>query len=311
MLLFAAGATNRRASTGLSRTVKLKGYRTGHVPRRMVERYFGEDLKKNVAQELVTGSIHEPLGEHKLDPVAPPCVENGEVKMGEPFKYTATVEVRPNVDPKDYEGLAAPKTDVEITDAQVEEGGDAEEPVHRGGHLLLAQLLVERALSDGSGRSSSRNFPEAVRPFPGRRKRRAGPTRKSDRRKGLNPRRPLRTMLAMRRSLAAIALSATLGYAVAPALAAACCPAAAPHACCTKTGNDATATRAPCCKRSPETATPRTEATPGSATRVAAPLAGALEHAPALATSSALAAPVRNLARPRSHALGPPLRLRI
>ena len=216
MLLFAAGATNRRAFTGLSRTVKLKGYRTGHVPRRMVERYFGEDLKKNVAQELVTGSIHEALGEHKLDPVAP-----------------------------------------------------------------------------------------------GRRKRRAGPTRRSDRRKGLNPRRPLRTMLAMRRSLAAIALSATLGYAVAPALAAACCPAAAPHACCTKTGNDATATRAPCCKRSPETATPRTEATPGSATRVAAPLAGALEHAPALATSSALAAPVRNLARPRSHALGPPLRLRI
>jgi len=25
---------------GLSRTVKLKGYRAGHVPRRLVERYF-------------------------------------------------------------------------------------------------------------------------------------------------------------------------------------------------------------------------------------------------------------------------------
>jgi trigger factor len=113
-----------RAFTGLSRTVKLKGYRTGHVPRRMVERYFGDDVKKNVAQELVTGSIHEAMGEHKLDPVAPPRVENGEVKMGEPFKYTATVEVRPHVDPKDYEGLTAPKVEVAVTDAQVDERVD-------------------------------------------------------------------------------------------------------------------------------------------------------------------------------------------
>ena len=28
-----------RAYTGLSRTVKLKGYRAGHVPRRLVERF--------------------------------------------------------------------------------------------------------------------------------------------------------------------------------------------------------------------------------------------------------------------------------
>ena len=60
-----------RAYTGLSRTVKLKGYRAGHVPRRLVERYFGDDVKKDVAQKLVAGSIHEALEEHKLTPVAP------------------------------------------------------------------------------------------------------------------------------------------------------------------------------------------------------------------------------------------------
>src|SRR5205823_6469659 len=90
------------AYTSVSRTVKLKGYRQGHVPRRLVERYFGDDVKKDVAQKLVTGSIHEALAEHKLDPVAPPRVENGAVEAGQPFKYTATVEVRPKVEPKDY-----------------------------------------------------------------------------------------------------------------------------------------------------------------------------------------------------------------
>jgi trigger factor len=110
-----------RAYTNVSRTVKLKGYRQGHVPRRLVERYFGDDVKKDVAQKLVTGSIHEALAEHKLDPVAPPRVENGAVEVGQPFKYTATVEVRPRVEPKDYEGLQVPQVDVEVTDAQVEE----------------------------------------------------------------------------------------------------------------------------------------------------------------------------------------------
>jgi len=110
-----------RAFTSVSRTVKLKGYRQGHVPRRLVERYFGDDVKKDVAQKLVTGSIHEALAEHRLDPVAPPRVENGAVEPGQPFKYTATVEVRPRVEPKDYEGLTVPKIEPIVTDAEVGE----------------------------------------------------------------------------------------------------------------------------------------------------------------------------------------------
>ena len=109
------------AYTSVSRTVKLKGYRQGHVPRRLVERYFGDDVKKDVAQKLVTGSIHEALANHKLDPVAPPRVENGSVEPGQPFKYTATVEVRPKVEPKDYEGLPVPKAEAEVKDAEVDE----------------------------------------------------------------------------------------------------------------------------------------------------------------------------------------------
>jgi trigger factor len=109
------------AYTTVSRTVKLKGYRQGHVPRRLVERFYGDEVKKDVAQKLVTGSIHEALAEHKLDPVAPPRVENGAIEPGQPFKYTATVEVRPFVEPKDYEGLTVPKVQADIADSEVEE----------------------------------------------------------------------------------------------------------------------------------------------------------------------------------------------
>jgi trigger factor len=109
-----------RAYSGLSRTVKLRGYRAGHVPRRLVERYFGDDVKKDVAQKLVAESIQEALLQHQLDPVAPPRVENDDVKPGEPFKYVATVEVRPRVEPKDYVGLPAPQLQVEVPDAEID-----------------------------------------------------------------------------------------------------------------------------------------------------------------------------------------------
>ncbi|MFL5421582.1 MAG: trigger factor [Myxococcales bacterium] len=109
-----------QAYTGLSRTVKLKGYRAGHVPRRLVERYFGEDVKKDVAQKLVNSTIGEALSEHKLEPVAPPRIETNDVNPGHPFKYVATVEVRPHVEPKDYLGLPVPKVDEDIDERMID-----------------------------------------------------------------------------------------------------------------------------------------------------------------------------------------------
>ncbi len=105
----------------LARTVRLKGYRAGHAPRRLVERHFADDLKRDVAQKLVSGSIFEALEQHKLEPIATPRVENGEVDASAPFKYVATIEVKPHVEPKEYEGLAAPKAEVEVTEAEIGE----------------------------------------------------------------------------------------------------------------------------------------------------------------------------------------------
>ncbi len=109
-----------RAVGELSRTVKLKGYRAGKVPRRLVERFYGAEVRQEVAQKLVQGSLFTALAEHKLDPVDTPRVENGEVDPAAPFKYTATIEVRPIIDPKDYFGLAGPKLDASVTDAELD-----------------------------------------------------------------------------------------------------------------------------------------------------------------------------------------------
>lgn len=104
----------------LSRTVKLKGYRQGHVPRRLLERYFKSDVEHDVAKNLVESTIAEALKEHAIAAVAPPMVTNEGVAEGKSFKYSARVEVKPQVEPKDYEGLEAARPSAAVSDHDVE-----------------------------------------------------------------------------------------------------------------------------------------------------------------------------------------------
>jgi trigger factor len=53
--------------------------------------------------------------------VAPPTVEELEIKSGAPFKFTARVEVRSQVTPKDYSGLPLSRRPAAVTDEQVAE----------------------------------------------------------------------------------------------------------------------------------------------------------------------------------------------
>jgi len=58
-------------------------------------------VKKDVAQKLVTGSIHEALAEHQLDRWRLLGLKTARWKRVSRSSNTATVEVGPRVEPKD------------------------------------------------------------------------------------------------------------------------------------------------------------------------------------------------------------------
>ena len=110
-----------RTYRALSRQVRVPGFRPGKVPRRILEARFASQVEGEVVQNLVEQSYQLALVEHpELFPVAPPRVNSDELKPGEPFRFQASVEVKPKLDPKDYEGLSLKKQKVEIADAQVD-----------------------------------------------------------------------------------------------------------------------------------------------------------------------------------------------
>ncbi len=97
-----------KAYSDLRRDVRLKGFRPGKVPRAIVERMYKRQVEDEVARDLIESSLGQAIQEKQIQPVAPPTVDNLELKSGAPFKFSARVEVRSLVVPKDYWASSCP-----------------------------------------------------------------------------------------------------------------------------------------------------------------------------------------------------------
>src|SRR3954469_25813861 len=110
-----------KAYTDLRRDVRLKGFRPGKVPRAIVEKMYRRQVEDEVARDLIESSLGQAIQENQIEPVAPPTVDNLELKSGAPFKFSARVEVRSQGVPKDYSGLAHSRRPTRVKDEEVTE----------------------------------------------------------------------------------------------------------------------------------------------------------------------------------------------
>jgi len=110
-----------KAYDSLRREVKLPGFRPGKVPRAILERMYRRQVEDEVARDLVERSLGQAIQENQIQPVAPPAVAEIEIKTGAPFKFSARVEVRSQVTPKDYAGIPVNRRPPHVTDEQVAE----------------------------------------------------------------------------------------------------------------------------------------------------------------------------------------------
>src|SRR5512138_1532544 len=109
-----------RSYTALGRRVKLRGFRPGKAPRKVLERNFRAEIESEVAEKIVQQTFAEAVRVESIDVVAPPHVSISEgVAEGKPLKYTARVEVKPKLDPKDYRGLSVTRKPPEVTDEAI------------------------------------------------------------------------------------------------------------------------------------------------------------------------------------------------
>ena len=102
------------------KNISIPGFRKGKVPRKMVEKFYGEGVfYEDAISEAYPPAYEAALKEAGIEPVAYPKLEVLEVgKDGLTFK--ATVTVQPEASIKDYKGLPVARTEVKVTDEDVE-----------------------------------------------------------------------------------------------------------------------------------------------------------------------------------------------
>ena len=110
-----------KAYDALRRGVRLPGFRPGKVPRALLEKMYSRQVEDEVARDLVEFSLGQAIRENQIQPVAPPTVDELEIKSGAPFKFSARVEVRSQVTPKDYTGMPVSRRPAKVTDEAIAE----------------------------------------------------------------------------------------------------------------------------------------------------------------------------------------------
>ncbi|MBO6525660.1 trigger factor [Erythrobacter sp.] len=102
--------------------VKMPGFRPGKVPANLVRKMHGEQLHAQTVNDMIRESVDKVMAENKLRPAMQPKVELDEgYEEGKDASLTVEVEVLPDIEAPDTDGLELERLTVPVTDEQVAE----------------------------------------------------------------------------------------------------------------------------------------------------------------------------------------------
>ncbi|MEZ5990192.1 MAG: trigger factor [Planctomycetota bacterium] len=105
-----------------NQNVRMRGFRPGKVPRKVLEQKLGSQLMSDAKQSLVEETFREVLREQTLDVVGTPRIEVGEAPLAsdEEFGYSVELDVRPEVEVGDVATIEIEARPTEPTDDDVD-----------------------------------------------------------------------------------------------------------------------------------------------------------------------------------------------
>ncbi len=109
-----------KAYNQLKKTAKVKGFRPGKAPRSVLVRLFKKDVHGDVSSKLLQDSFIAALKETDLNVIGTPEIDPPPLEEKGPYKYDATVEVKPEIDDIDFKGLTLKKAKYRVTDEEME-----------------------------------------------------------------------------------------------------------------------------------------------------------------------------------------------
>ncbi|BCS53284.1 trigger factor [Geobacter sp. SVR] len=93
----------------IQKQARIQGFRQGKAPMHLVKRTYSDSMRDEVMRRFYDQTLFKALDEHKIEPVEAPTIESEILEQGTSFKYSALVEVMPEIELRDYSGLAVTK----------------------------------------------------------------------------------------------------------------------------------------------------------------------------------------------------------
>jgi trigger factor len=154
----------------LRKEAVVPGFRKGRTPIRLLEKRFGTDITQQVKLELMATASEEAIKENGIDSLRDPDIDHEKIELPEdgPLKFEFEVEVRPEFDLPELEGIAVEKPKVEATDDRVDEELAALQkragiwtPKEKGGAAVDDQVIADVVLvTEGSADHDKRENTE-------------------------------------------------------------------------------------------------------------------------------------------------------
>ena len=101
--------------------ISIPGFRKGKAPRKMIEQMYGKGVfLEDAVNALIPEHYSKALAECELEIVSQPTIDITQAEPGKAFIFTAEVATKPEVTLGDYKGVEVPKTEINVTDEDVD-----------------------------------------------------------------------------------------------------------------------------------------------------------------------------------------------
>ncbi|MGH8428562.1 MAG: trigger factor [Gammaproteobacteria bacterium] len=110
-----------RRLEGLGKRAKIKGFRPGKAPAKVVRQQYGAAVREDVLEELMRSHYANAVEQENLAPVGEPSFDDGKTANDGSYTFVAELEVYPQFDPQGVDELVLSRPRIEIADADVDE----------------------------------------------------------------------------------------------------------------------------------------------------------------------------------------------
>jgi trigger factor len=105
----------------VGKTAKIKGFRPGKVPAKVVRQRYGAQIRQEVLSDLMQQSYSDAVQQENLNPAGGPSIETVGGADTESFAYVATFEVMPDVELKNLDKIKVEEPVVDIADRDLDD----------------------------------------------------------------------------------------------------------------------------------------------------------------------------------------------